>query len=157
MPERLTPPALELITPTAIIMNFIYIPFILFVNGYAEQLVVLCLFMVVDFCTGLVKSYRVNEKFTYHRAMGGFLTKLITLTIPFLLNYLSIGTVGYDEQISKVLPYGLSALILIEFYSILGNFYTIRTGKELEDKDLLSYVILKLRKFVEAFIQAFKS
>lgn len=156
MPNRLlhTP---ELITPYAIVMNFLYIPLILFINNFAEQLIVLGLFMAVDFISGLAKSFKVHEKFSYHRALAGILTKFFTLTIPFLLNFLSRGVGQYDEQISSILPWGLSALILIEFYSILGNFYTLNTGKELEDKDLLSFFILKIRKVIEAFIQAFKS
>jgi len=156
MPHRIIPIP-ELITPYALLMNFLYVPLVLFVNSFAEQLIILVLFMIVDFLTGLFKSFVLQQKFSYHRALAGLITKMITLCIPFLLNFLSRGAGKYDEQVTDFLPYGLSALILIEFYSILGNFYTIRTRKELEDKDLLSFLILKIRKFIEAFIKAFKA
>jgi toxin secretion/phage lysis holin len=156
MPHRAMPPTVDLITPSALMMNFLYIPLVLFINEYAEQLVVLMLFMIVDFITGIAKSYMLNERFSYHRASAGVITKFTTLLIPFLLNFFSNGTQHYDSQITNILPYGLSLLIAIEFYSILGNLYSMRTKKELEDKDLLSFFILKLRKFFEAWIKAFK-
>lgn len=155
MPHRLN--EVNILSPMALFMNFLYIPSILFLNQYAQQLVILAVFMVIDFIFGLARSYRLNINFSYNRIWSGIITKMLTMTIPFMLHFFALGVGAFDNQLDKVLPYGFSALIVIEFYSILGNFYTVKTGKELEDKDLLSFMVLKIRKFFEAWITAFRS
>jgi len=135
-----------LYSTTAMTMNFLYIPAILFLNKNAEQLMILMFLMSIDFASGLMKSYRLHKKFTKYKFVVGVYMKFITLLIPFLFIFAGVG-VGYD--LSEFIPFCLSVLILIEFYSILGNFYTIRTGKELEDKDILSYLLLKTRNKID--------
>jgi phage-related holin len=152
-----TTQAVELISLKAIGMNFLYIPLVLFINQFAEQIMILTMFMVIDFTSGLGKSYVMHEKFSLHRALAGVLTKLFTICIPFLLHFTSNGVGEYADQVKNLISYGFSVLIIIEVYSILGNIYAIRTGTELEDKDLLSWFILNIRKFFETFIKTFKS
>lgn len=138
--------SITLVSPTALTMNILYIPAIIFLNKNAEQLMILMLFMMIDFVSGLMKSHRLCKKFAKYKFIMGVYMKFITLLIPFLFTFTAIG-IGYD--LATFIPFCLSSLILIEFYSILGNFYTIRTGKELEDKDILSFILLKTRKQID--------
>ncbi len=140
----------SLFSPTALTMNFLYIPAVLFLNKNAEQLMILMLLMIIDFVSGLMKSHRLHKRFTKYKFVMGIYMKFITLLIPFLFTFVAVG-IGYD--LAEFIPFCLSILILIEFYSILGNFYTIRTGKELEDKDVLSYILLKTRNQIDEEIK----
>ncbi|WP_420480257.1 helix-turn-helix domain-containing protein, partial [Brevundimonas sp. FT23028] len=56
---------------------------------------------------------------------------------------------GIGYEINSFISFVIGTFIVIEFYSITGNAYTIRTGKELEDKDFLSFALLTMRDKVE--------
>lgn len=136
----------NLLTPKALIMNFLYIPLITFINTNGEQIFILIVLMSFDFVTGIMKSRKLCKRFTRYKLETGFYIKFGTLLLPFLFAFTSRG-IGYD--ITAFISFFLGITIIIEFYSIIGNIYTIRTGKELEDKDLLSFALLSIRKKTE--------
>ncbi len=138
------------------VMNALYVPFIAFLNQYHQQLLILGVFILVDFITGFSRSLYFRHSISYRRFWGGIMTKFLTLTLPFMFYFFAVGAGSMDKSLANILPYGISALIVAEFYSILGHFYAFKTGKELEDKDLLSFMILHVRKFFEAWVVAFR-
>ncbi len=148
--------AVKLLSFKAMCMNALYVPFIMFLNQYHEQLLILCFFICVDFVIGFFRSLYFGHRIEFRRFWGGVMTKFMTMLLPFLLYYFSRGVRGFGDDLALILPYGFSALIVAEAYSVLGHFYAFKTGKELEDKDLLSFVILNIRKFFEAWIEAFR-
>ncbi len=140
------PASIKLLSPAAMIMNFLYLPFILFLNSNGQQISILILLMTIDFITGTMKSNRLGKGFTPEKFARGAYAKFVTLLLPFVLAFTAQG-VGYT-QISEFIPFCLSTLVLIETYSILGNMYTVKKGIELEDKDIFSFLILTLRAII---------
>lgn len=141
---------INLLSPTAMSMNMFYIPAVVFLNSNAEQLASLIMVMMIDFLTGLMKAQRLCKKFTGYKFRMGIYMKFASFLLPFLFA-LTAKEIGYD--ITLFIPFCISTLILIEIYSIIGNIYTIRTGKELEDKDLLSFFLLSTRNAIDKHIE----
>lgn len=156
MPHRASQ-AVELMGFNTMFYTFLYIPFVLFWNDFADKISILLMFIFLDFILGLWASLVLKEKLSFFRFYAGVLTKFTTLLLPFLLYFFSKGATEYANQIDLIIPSGLSLLIAIEFYSILGNIYAIRTKTHLEKLDWFSIVVFKLRKIIEAFLKAFKS
>lgn len=140
MPVKET--TIVLLSPVAMVKNFLYLPAIIFLNSYAHQVTALVFLMFIDFLTGIMKSRKLCRKFTRYRFEIGLYLKFRNILIPLLLVVVA-KALGYD--FSELVKYYMVAIILVEFYSILGNLYTLGTGKELEDKDIISYFLLKLR------------
>lgn len=139
----------------ALILNALYIPFLYFITQYGEQIVILTLFMFIDFIFGIAKSIKLKIRVTANKMMRGILGKLLTWLMPFLLFFFSHGIGNFDEQLNIILPYIFTLFIAVEMYSILGNFYTFRTGKVLDDIDLISFIYLKLREKIVGAIKGF--
>jgi phage-related holin len=138
--------AISLLTPKAMLMNFLYIPFIMLLQEHGEQLLILTVLMFIDFITGIMKSRKLCKKITRYKFEIGAYMKFITILLPFLFAFTAKG-IGYE--INSFISFVIGTFIVIEFYSITGNAYTIRTGKELEDKDFLSFALLTMRDKVE--------
>ncbi len=140
----------------AMLMNALYVPFVAFLNHFHQQLLILGVFICIDFALGFSKALYLRKPILYSRLWGGVMTKLTTITLPFMFYFFVIGLGEFKVEFDFLLRYVISALIVIEFYSVLGHIYSFRTGKELEDKDLLSFVVLKIRAFFEAWVIAFR-
>ena len=138
---------ISLLSPNAMLMNFLYLPFLIFVNNHGEQLLILIILMCFDFLTGIMKSRKLCKPVNRYKFEIGLYMKFITFLIPFLFALVAKG-VGY-ENVNAWVSFSISILIVIEFYSIIGNSYTIRTGKEVEDKDFLSFALLAIRSKAE--------
>lgn len=138
--------AVSLLTPKAMLMNFLYLPFLMLLQEHGEQLLILIVLMFLDFVTGMMKSRKLCKKITRYKFEIGAYMKFITLLLPFLFAFTAKG-VGYE--IDDLISFVIGTFIVIEFYSIIGNAYTIRTGKELEDKDFLSFALLMIRNKTE--------
>lgn len=141
---------LNLLSPKAMFMNFLYFPLIYFLNQHGEQLLILISLMIFDFITGIMKSRRLQKKISRYKLETGFYMKLGTLLLPFLFVITAKG-VGYE--IEALISFSIGIFIVIEFYSIIGNIYTLRTGSELEDKDFLSFALLSVRAKTEQEIE----
>ncbi|WP_164968943.1 MULTISPECIES: phage holin family protein [Arcobacteraceae] len=138
--------AISLLTPKAMLMNFLYLPFLMLLEEHGEQLSILIVFMLLDFVTGMMKSRKLCKRITRYKFEIGAYMKFITLLLPFLFAFTAKG-VGY--KVDDFISFVIGTFIVIEFYSIIGNAYTIRTGKELEDKDFLSFALLMIRNKTE--------
>ena len=138
---------INLLTPNAILMNVLYFPFLVFITKHGEQLTYLIILMILDFLTGMMKSRKVCKSINRYKFEIGLYMKFITVLLPFIFALAAKG-VGY-EGVDNWITFSISIFIIIEFYSIIGNCYTIRTGKELEDKDFLSFALLAIRSKAE--------
>lgn len=153
MPTRLN--ELNTFSINALILNALYVPFLYVVTKYGEQIVILTLFMFIDFIFGIAKSIKLKIRVTANKMMRGILGKLLSWLMPLLLYFFSRGIGNFDEQLEIMLPYIFSLFIAVEMYSILGNFYAFRTGKVLDDIDLISFIYLKLREKIVSAIKGF--
>jgi hypothetical protein len=109
--------------------------------------------MCIDFLTGITKAKVLhsvnpvlNSKPKSHLARKGFLSKSVMLALPITIGILG-NAIHISDEITEVSTTTLVIpLILAEVFSILGNIQAIRTGKEVEEFDAVTYVIVSLRK-----------
>ena len=133
---------------TKIILNTLYIPFIAFMNFLKLDHIAIEMFallLVIDMLTGIAKSLRLGIKPTSKRFSLGILSKLILILVPIIL---SIAAKAIDINISAIVYTAINALILNEVYSSIANIYTIRTGKIVEEFDVLSKLLFIIKSFM---------
>lgn len=138
---------ITVLSPNALIMNALYIPFVYFLNKFGDLVVVLIFFMFLDFITGFMKSRKICTPINRYKFEIGLYTKFFTLLFIFSFS-LVVKATGYKD-IDALIGVLLTLFIVAEFYSILGNGYTLRTGKILQDKDFFSFALLAIRSKAE--------
>jgi len=141
----------------SIFLNLMYlplIPFFTYLNLDAEAMVVLGLMLIIDLVVGVAKSYVMKTTVTYERLVAGILSKVFVLLIPIVLAFMVLVVTHVD--LTYYLRYVISALVVAECYSILGNIVTIRTRNCRGDLDLVSFVIRGVRKFMEKILIGFR-
>lgn len=112
-----------------------------------SQLSILGALMVVDVITGIAKVYRVNPSHITSHDLGmwvlkKFLTVLIVYTIALVAK-------GVGIPASHFLEWGLSILIMAEWYSAIQNIYAFRTWKVLPEYDVISIILKWMSKYLE--------
>jgi len=102
--------------------------------------------LLIDYLTGLIKARRLGHSITSNKMKYGIFSKFVLILIPFTMAILSkiIGAQNYD----MVLYMGMNILAISEFYSIVGNIYSIRTKKELPEYDVVAALGNKVRRFM---------
>ena len=142
------------------LLTMIYPPcigFLQYLNINEEAFTILGVLLMMDFVIGMAKSYVIAKKITHTRAVAGIISKIIILIIPIALGLMFAALVDTaDLHIDKYLSFVISALVVAETYSIMENFYTIRTKNEPKHVDLVSFVIRGIRTFLEKLLQGFK-
>ncbi|MCK5111064.1 MAG: phage holin family protein [Arcobacteraceae bacterium] len=131
-------------------LNFLYIPCIpllTYLSVPAESFVILGILLGIDYFTGVLKAIIVNKvTLKSLRAVSGLFKKalvvLLVLTIALMAKGLSL---NFELYLTVL----VSALIISEAYSIIGNIYSIVSGKEIEEFDALSMIIKRVLFFVE--------
>lgn len=107
--------------------------------------------MLIDTATGFFKSILMpNEKTSFKILLTGVCTKSVLLLIPIVLALCSKG-LGYDL---RFLPDTVMKLFIVaETFSIITNFYIMKTGKKIENIDLVSKTILFIRQSLLQYFQ----
>jgi phage-related holin len=119
-----------------------------FLGLSAVQFLILIILMSLDMITGIAKSYRIDKKSITSNAMKiGLFSKLFYIIVPIVLALAAkgINLEGYGLWFAS---FAVTILILAEAYSILGNIYSFKTGKEAAEVDGVSYLLLFIRKLI---------
>jgi len=99
--------------------------------------------ILIDYFTGIRKSKVLGENISSHKMKYGILSKVYLLIVP--LSFAFAGKAS-PFDLSFVISTSLFLLVLSEMYSILGNVYTVRTGEELPEWEVLSIMAKNIRK-----------
>ncbi|MDX9743894.1 MAG: phage holin family protein [Arcobacteraceae bacterium] len=82
---------INLLTPNAILMNFLYFPFLVFITKHGEQLTYLIILMILDFLTGIMKSRKLCKSVNRYKFEIGLYMKFITVLLPFIFALVAKG------------------------------------------------------------------
>lgn len=126
------------ITMKAVFLNFLYIPFVALLQYLGLDGEVLLIFtglLIIDIITGWLKTLAIGEKPKSWRLANGIISKVVLVTIPLVM---ALAAKALHIDISWLFYVVIDALILSEVYSIFGNVYTMNTGKNVEEYDVLS-------------------
>lgn len=130
------------------ILNFLYIPFIAFLNFIELDETVIALYtllLVIDIITGVLKAITLGRKPTSKAFLIGVMAKLTFLFIPITL---AVAAKGIGIDLTLFVTTVIAALMLNEVYSIIANIYTVNTGKEAQEFDVLSKILKFIRNFI---------
>lgn len=113
-----------------------------------QAILVLSVLIIIDFCTWLIKSWRLKE--TSSEVLSrGFVRKMTLIIIPLTLQLVSTGV---QMDLTAFITWTISALIFSEGYSIIWNIYTVQTGKKAKEYDVMTILIKKLWRIIDAFL-----
>jgi len=126
-------------------INLFYVPFVgflLWAGVDKEALLVFAILLAIDIVTGLGKAYRLGHKWKSVRLANGIISKCILILIPLVM---ALVAKGLHLDISTLVFIVIDALILSEAYSIIENIYVFRSGKDIEEFDVLSLILKQIR------------
>lgn len=133
----------------SIIMSLLYIPFVTACNYFdisSESLGILAILLVIDYMTGIAKTYVINKAdIRSYRAIAGILAKISVLLVPITLA-VAAKQINYD--LTAFVDTVISMLVLAEVYSIIGNIRVIQTGKPVQEIDAVSFVLAKISNII---------
>jgi hypothetical protein len=110
------------------------------INQYQSS--ILLIFMALDTCFGMAKSKRLGIPLEWSVLWIGVMCKFVLLVVPMLVALLGKG-LGYDFKI--LVDVVMKAIILNEFISCITNIISIRTKKNVKNKDFISMLLNGLR------------
>lgn len=115
------------------------------------SIVILLMFIATDIITGIMKSVSLYGAESIKSSVfeRGILAKALIILIP---ANVALAGKGIGIDLAFLAQGTITALILSEFYSILGNFYAIRTGIDRVEFDAVAYVVSQLKRFLKAWI-----
>lgn len=123
-----------------------------YLNIPQEQLTILGVLMVLDTITGIAKVYKVDPRsITSHALAVGILKKFLTVILIYTLALVGKGVNIPPEHFVE---WGLSILIMSEWYSALQNIYAVRTGVVLPEYDVISIILKKLGEVIKSKIDS---
>lgn len=121
---------------------WIYSSFV-FLNINTDVVEILLLLMTFDTIFGIWKSFVLKKQILFSILLEGIISKAMILLIPMVLALIGKG-LGYDF---KPLPDTvLRILVVAEGFSILTSIYVVRTKKEPEDVDIITMLLISIRK-----------
>jgi len=138
------------ITTLTILKNMGYIPAV-FLGLSTESYGILAALMIVDTITGVTRAGVVHgwRSVNSHNLSFGILSKMCLILVPLIVALTGRGS-GLD--LTLVAKGALSAIILSEAYSILGNVQSIRIRKDIQEFDAINFILVKLRKMLEKLL-----
>lgn len=103
---------------------------------------VLFYLMVIDTVLGIIKTFRLNQKFSFKRLSIGFVSKLSVLLIPMTVALIGKG-LSYDFRwfVTAI----MNILIVSDGISIFSNAIAIRNKKEVENIDIITALLNTIR------------
>ena len=127
------------------IMSFIAW-FFAYLDLNVEAMAILAVLVVLDYFTGIVKSYSLNIAITSRKMNRGVLSKISLLVIPIVI---SLGAKATTVDAHILVNTAINLLILSEIYSIIGNIYAARSGEELPEMDAVAMIGKTIRDFIK--------
>lgn len=112
-----------------------------------KQLTILWTLMVIDVITGIAKAYGIDPRSITSHALGIWVLKKFLIVI--LVYTLALVGKGVNIPPAHFMEWGLSILIMAEWYSAIQNIYAVRTGKVLPEYDVISIILKKLSDFLK--------
>lgn len=138
----------------SILISLMYIPFVTACNYFnisSESLGILAILLVIDYMTGIAKTYVINkEDIRSYRAIAGIIAKVSVLLVPITLA-VAAKQINYD--LSAFVDTVISMLVLAEVYSIIGNIRSIQSGKPVYEIDAVSFVLGKVSNMIEELLR----
>jgi phage-related holin len=141
------------ITPAEIFKNLMYFPaFLLGMSMHSFS--ILFVFILLDMITGV---WRVGITTGWHaitsRAfINGLASKLLFIFIPLVIAYMGK---GINLDLTAFAGGALSLLIVGQAYSIVGNIYTIRSGKKVAEFDVVRIILGQIRNFLDRITRSY--
>jgi len=135
-----------------IFINLLYLPFVsmmIYLKMDREVIMLFSILLLLDMITGVGKTIKIGEKPKSWRFANGLISKMVLIIIPFAL---ALTAKALKIDIHLLVWVVLDSLILSEAYSILGNIYTIRTGKQTEEYDVVSLILRKIRTLLNRLL-----
>lgn len=144
----------KLINKTTLVMSGMYIPFVGVCNYFnlsSESLGLLSLLLLIDYFTGIAKTYVIcKDEIRSYRAIAGIIAKISLLVIPVTLA-IAGKQLGYNLNI--IVESTINMLVLAETYSIIGNIRSIQARKNVQEIDAVSFVLSKLSRAIEGLLR----
>lgn len=111
-----------------------------------EVFAIFVVLILIDFITGVMKSWSNKIEITSKRMRWGIASKFSLILIPIVIG---LGAKALGQNADALFTYGMNLLILSEVYSIIGNIYNIRTGKNLPEWDVIALFASRIRNDME--------
>ena len=115
-----------------------------------ESFLILVVFICLDTFFGALASFRLGNKFDFKVLYWGFFLKIAMLIIPLIVALLAK---GLHMNFSIIVVLTIKILTVSEFYSCLGNLYIAKNKKEINRIDVVSLILISLRKMTKNFIE----
>ncbi len=144
---------MEMAFVTKIWLNLFYLPFVgimYYLNMDSEVFTIFSVLLVIDLVTGWFKTIALGNKPESWRLANGIISKIVLIIVPLVLA-LALKALHIDGE--AIFYVAIDALILSEVYSILGNAYTIRTGKYAKEYDVLSKLLRLIRNTLNRLLR----
>lgn len=132
-----------------VLANTMYVPLVslfVYLGISLEQVGILAALLAIDYLTGILKAFRIDDGLKSYKALSGLFTKG---SILFLVMSLALMGKGLQIDMANYLSIFISALIISETYSIFGNIGSAVSGKAMAEFDAVSMIIAKVRKMIE--------
>jgi len=134
-------------------LNLFYIPFIWimqYLKMDVEVFSILATLLTIDIITGWAKTLALGDKPKSRRLAKGVIAKAVLILVPIVL---ALGFKALHIDSTAMFYAMIDAILLSEVYSIIGNIYTIRTGKFAEEYDVLSMILKLIRRMLNKLLE----
>lgn len=132
---------------------------------YVNNWLILLWFMGFDIITGISKAYVLwnsgikqtyddgtiqNSWFQTHKLKIGLISKFLVACLPFGMLFFAQVTGGYSVNLSSDII--IAVLCAAEFISSIQNIIVVRTGKQTQEVDAITYALRGILKIFRNFI-----
>ena len=134
-------------------LNGFYFPFIWMMQYLkidVEMLSILSALLVIDLITGWSKTIVMGKKPRSRRLAQGIIAKAVLILVPIVL---ALGFKAMHINTMALFYVIIDTIVLSEVYSIIGNIYTIRTGKTVEEYDVLAKILKRIRNVLNKILE----
>ena len=134
------------------IVTILYIPMVTLLNYLDldhEAIFILSALLVVDTVTGVMKVVAMKDKPTSTRLANGIISKGLLFLVPLIV---ALMAKGLDLDLVIFVKSVVSLLIISESYSVLGNIYTVIYKKKVEEFDVMSIILKKIRALLNKIL-----
>jgi toxin secretion/phage lysis holin len=140
-----------MIKETTALKHLSYIT-VLFAGLSLESYGILAVLMLIDTFFGVLRVGVVHgwRHVKSYKLSAGVISKITVIMLPALLAWVGRGA---GVQLLQLAESTLCVLILAEFYSILGNVYSIRIRKDVQEFDAVSAIIKGVRTIIERLLK----
>ena len=102
----------------------------------------------LDSFTGVLRAGMLHgwRSVTSAKFTSGLITKMLVIIVPLVVAWAGKGA---EIDLLPLAKGTLTAFILAEAYSVLGNIHAIRTGEDKKEWDAIAWILCNVRKSVE--------